>query len=762
MANDNQTNLEYIVIKAFLYKYTPDFIPVTDPVVPPNTPQLESFSAWETTLDDTKFFTKYDISRFVVSYSFEQNIDETTYSWSLELQDLASSFSLIDSSLKVPAPPGGNTTGLSFSSDTTNAFDRLATYETNADTAIGVSFNAALDEEVLGTKANDPVENIIVAKKNRGLGYPQLTVQNPNLNGVLPQIPGLKLSDLIQEYDFIAVYIYKNTTPITDVTGIFFPNNTKNGLTNNPLPYFVQTDDTSLASSFNPLGNGVSPEDPHLRYETVLSSPMLNGQPFFSNEINGFVMKKIPVRAINQVDRVVVSGNGWSRLLGCNKRLMKPSYLTGALYQLGELLDMKTLSGFQTVYAGKSIAAIIQDLFDLVFRIDFQTSSVSDGVPVLNNSFSNISSLIVGNTYPANLFNIPSYLLACVMKRQGFNYMEPLDIVNFAGDAPGQIQAEVLSTGTGIVPSVFQSTLATIPGQVGTTTSNRPVIIDQSVQNLKAYFIFLAAVFTSKFSPELKTPYEILEEIRKNTFVEIFESSSGTFYIRSPQYNNTVIYDPNIAFSAYDPANPQKVNSPDVSMVLSSNLNIISNTYSETTDNLITKVFTNFSVNGLPVVPGLEQFAYCDGKLLDQFGLFEANTVANPNINLKKNPNNNVNNSKINGLFEYCRYFLRIINARLKTMTVVCDFDPSVKVGYTFLDVTNSRFGYINAISKQIIVAGTATMTLSITYVRDANINLSASNPLSTLMVEQLPILADLEEAFSNTSANTAATITGS
>ena len=56
---------------------------------------------------------------FVTSYSFDQNIDETTYSWSVELQDLALSYSTIDTKLKV-LPSAGSTLrgGLAFTSGT--------------------------------------------------------------------------------------------------------------------------------------------------------------------------------------------------------------------------------------------------------------------------------------------------------------------------------------------------------------------------------------------------------------------------------------------------------------------------------------------------------------------------------------------------------------------------------------------------------------------------------------------------------------------
>jgi hypothetical protein len=717
MVDNNQINIEYLITKVFLYKYTPPFDPVPNASTNPDVPALSSFDAYATVLNDTLYFTKYDISPFVVSYNVTQNIDETTYSWNLELQDLALSFSTIDNKLKIPAPEGGKTTGLAFSTST-DSITRLAEYEANSDTLGDVT---------------QPINNIIFAKKNRGKSYPGLTVQNPNLNGVLPQISGLRLSDLIQEYDFISVYIYKNTTPITDVVGTFTANQPV--LLNNPLPIFIQSPSTVLSAN-----NGLSPNDPHFRYETVLNSPMLNGHPLFTNDLNGFVTKKTPIRAINQVDRILLSGNGWSRLFGCTRRLIKPSYLTGALYQQGQLLNAKAVSGFQTVFAGKPISSIVRDLFDLVFRIDFNNISTLNGITTLDNSFYNISSLIAGNTYPANLFNIPQYLLACVMKRRAFEYLEPQDITNFALTAPSQINSSVPLSVTGIPPEQFQDALKQIPGQVGTLDTFSPVIFDADVQSLQAYFKFLDSVFTSKFSPDLKTPHEILEEIRKITFVEIFETSYGQFLIRAPQYNNTTIFNPKNEQTA--------INRLDVSMVRSSNLNIISNTYAETTDNLITKLFTGFSINGLPVVSNLEQFGYCDGKLLDQFGLIESSTVANPNVNLKKSPESSINDSKTNGLFEYCRYLLRILNARLKTMTVVCDFDPTIHVGYTFLDETNYRFGYISNISKQISVTGTATMTLGITYVRDVEFQLGQDNSIVALNVEQLPVLADLEKSF--------------
>lgn len=80
MAQNDQVSQEYLYIKCFLYKYTPPFTQVTLPPAANSQFSLSTFSPYSIPLDDTSYFTKYDISQFVTDYSFEQNIDETTYS----------------------------------------------------------------------------------------------------------------------------------------------------------------------------------------------------------------------------------------------------------------------------------------------------------------------------------------------------------------------------------------------------------------------------------------------------------------------------------------------------------------------------------------------------------------------------------------------------------------------------------------------------------------------------------------------------------
>jgi hypothetical protein len=765
MTQNTQVSQEYLLIKCFLYKYTPFFTQQSAAATAGDF-SLSTFTPYSIDLDDTKYFTKYDISRFVTDYTFQQNIDETTYSWSVTLQDLALSYGTINNSLKVQPLSGSTLTkGLAFS-NSSNSIDLLAAYETNANT-----FDNNLDFE----------GPILQAKTNRGLTPGPLTVQNTNLTTVLSTISGLRLSDLIQEYDFISLFIYKNQTPITNIWGTFGvaelqPNN------NNPLQFFtyVQTNDVPPVGLQNPV-------DPYLQQESVLLTKMPNGQTLFSNEFNGFVMKKNTSSTINQVDKVIVSGNGWSRLFGSTRRAIKTSLFANALYQAGQVTGLNDVSPYETIYAGQPIGSIIQGLFDTVYKIDFNTTtdaaisaastpinplnstnlststSIQAGffasplgvanptaastpfsgptLPPLGSSFYNITSLIAGNSYPANLFTLPPYLLSTVMKLRPFAYIEPSTVpasVDFINNIVSQANAlaSVATSGdasTGVSPASFQQITQNVGGQIINYGSTSPVFLDPSVQNLQAYFQFLDNVFLS-FSPELQTPYEILDQIRKITFVEIYEQANGQFIVRSPQYNNMAASVPGRS---------------DISMIRSSNLNIMATNYTETVENLVSKILTGYSPNILPISV-LQQFGYCDGKLLIQNGLLEMETAANPNAATASLSNTNTNNSKTTGIFGWAEYLMALSNAKLKSGTISCDLDPTIQVGQTFIDESKYKFGYVVELSKQVSVTGTATMSFSLSYVRDAVPVYNNVNAIVDINVDLLPVLTDIENSFAS------------
>lgn len=389
-------------------------------------------------------------------------------------------------------------------------------------------------------------------------------------------------------------------------------------------------------------------------------------------------------------------------------------------------------------------------------------SAIGPSTPLLTltNSFFNITSLIVANEYPANLFNMPQYLLSTVMKLRPFAYIEPLTVpatesfidgaINDAAQNAAQqaqvgqqqstllVAANANSAAVPVPPETFQKAIQNynISEQVINYTSRKPVLFEAGVQDLRGYFQFLADVFTSSFSPELMTPYEILDHIRVTSFVEIFEQPNGQFLIRSPQYNNmaTLVTD-----------------RPDIALVRSKNLNIVTSSYNETVENLVSKLFAGYSPDIIPIST-LQKFGYCDGKLLIQNGLMEMETAANPNTTTASLSTNSSNKGKINGIFAWAEYLMDLANAKLKTGAIVCDLDNTVQVGQTFIDETKFKFGYIVGLSKKVSVTGTAAMSLNLSYVRDATPRYSEVDPnsIASVNVDLLPVLTDIENAFNS------------
>ena len=99
-SNSNQASnqLEFPKLKCFLYKYTPLFVAdgakLTD---------LLRVDKYNIELDESKYFSKYDITKYVATYTFDQDIYGNTYNWSLTLQDPPLSLSQLQE-LKVEGP----------------------------------------------------------------------------------------------------------------------------------------------------------------------------------------------------------------------------------------------------------------------------------------------------------------------------------------------------------------------------------------------------------------------------------------------------------------------------------------------------------------------------------------------------------------------------------------------------------------------------------------------------------------------------------
>jgi len=343
------------------------------------------------------------------------------------------------------------------------------------------------------------------------------------------------------------------------------------------------------------------------------------------------------------------------------------------------------------------------------------------------------------------MFCIPPYLLSTVMKLRPFAYIEPIDFpVSPDYIKNAQTEAAQLQIGSGplaatpqVTPSTFQQAMQALGNQVKNYSSTSPVFVDPTIQTLKAYFRFLDQVFLS-FAPQIQTPYEILDQIRSIAFVEIYEQANGQFIVRAPQYNNMAVSVPN---------------RPDIAMIRSSNLNIITSTYSESAENLVSKILTGYSPEML-AVGLLQQFGYCDGKLLSQIGQLEMDTVANPNATTVSTSNTATNNSKTTGIFGWAEYLMELSNAKRKFGTITCDLDTSIQVGNTFIDETKFKFGYVVGVNKHVAVTGTASMSFTLSYVRDGvPIYSNTNNSLNATVIDSintdlLPVLTDIENSF--------------
>src|SRR5579863_4465239 len=290
MPTDQNQNLEYLVLKVFLYKFTPNFTLTENAGT-----TLFKIDRYAIDLDET-FYTKYDITPFVVKYTFDQSITDNTFNWSLTLNDQVLSLQDINTRLLVHGQTIRSTPAGILIGD--NVFDRLGQYESLARNFIDKPF-------------------ILNAKKQRGQQANQLT--NSTIDP-LPFVNGLRLSDLIQDYDVLSCFLYKSTT--TDI---------------NDLQGFIGPDTMGLSRFVvQPVG-GTTLTPANLQNETILLSPYPNitsSSTLFSNEFSGFVMSRTTSQQVGGVDLVSLSGNGISRIFGSTRRLIKSSLFQNSIYDV--------------------------------------------------------------------------------------------------------------------------------------------------------------------------------------------------------------------------------------------------------------------------------------------------------------------------------------------------------------------------------------------------------------------------------------------
>ncbi len=717
--------LEHIRIKAFLYKFTPKFtrnatkdsrvlssIDIYDvnltegffdtPLQPvdttlPGTP-LPGALPPSTSAGDNSFFSMYDISDFISSYSFDQNIEENTYGWEVILRDAIIPFKRLNNDMRV--------VGRAL---TSTDFTRLAQYESQA---VNIS----------------DVDTIELAKKERG-------VDQDNLSSRLGEDVevGIKLQDLIQPYDIISVYVYNRGTHLNELLG-------------------TVEEDADGFKRFRPTDNFSSRPltERELQVESILeSSPITySGAPLFHNEFTGFVLGKSFMRATGQVDTINVKGNGLARLFGSTRKVVKSSVFQPQLVSNSEVTDPLAVSSFGTIYATKTVEFIISDLFNSFYKIGFnqrprlitneETGEIS--AEAVSESIFDISALLVGNELKRNVFTVPPLLMALVMKRRGFSFIQPRNQEDLNTLVSRVRRAETSfpsSTTQTSVDKVLADSKDIQAFKLGKTL----VYFSAELNELRTYLLLFESVLED-FAPKLFTPFEIIDEIKSKTFLEFIERPDGVILVRPPQFNNT----DNTRFS--------------------SDFDIITTSYDDPSDKLVARQTIGYAEDTLGTLETFKQIGFTNGKLLFQYGFMEAGSDINPNfrdsVKLEKGSEEDTNRTQ--GLFKYAEYLLRIHNASLKTGRITANLDSRVLVGDTFFDEHNQKFGYIVGINKSINVSGTATMDLQLSYVRDAVLKNVIDVPLEEgisgpleqkrrleqnlgefLEFEQLPRLVDIE-----------------
>jgi hypothetical protein len=704
--SENQT-IDNYKMKVFLYKYTPTFTKVGNSS--PTTASFPQVDKFVVELNESKYFSKYDITDLISSYSFSQDLSENTYSWSVIMQNVFLTFNELNTNFLVEGQRLGS-----------NNLTNLAQYEASSNDITNVT-------------------NIIVqAKKNRGTTPDSMSIQ---AGAILPVKKGLKISDLIQPYDVISVFLYRGKAPITELTGTRIKDPATGRITFN-------IDQSGLYH----LTAG------DLRLESVLLSPDPDDEDItlFSNEFNGFIMVKSVSSEVGSVETVNISGNGISRLFGATRRVVKQGVLQSSLYDIALSDTPEEYTAYTTNYADKTMVRVFLDFFKSIygirFAVEIDTGNSSAAkifeTVVPDSSFYDISVIMLGNQFTTNLFTIPPFLLSLVMKRHGFAYRAPLDQTSLA-TLTDQIRTEqknptVLVSKFHIDPvtnqivtnQIEKSGSATVLDQnfIDTTIADNlslqtvrgtrhPINFSEEINTLRGYFLFFADVLKG-YAPDLKTPFEIIDEIKEKSFIEFFEQPNGEFQIRAPQYNNTE------------------------STLNSLTLNIINTNYIETSTNLVTLQKVAYVADIINEVFENSFYSFMDGKLFLQYGFIEAAADSNPNAANNKTTRDEFTQQRRSGLIRYAQYLLRLHNASLRTGTVVMGYDQRVIVGKTFFDAKNNKFGYITGVSKAINTGGTATITVNLSYVRDCYFNNKVPAGVSAFNFEHLDTLTELAQQF--------------
>jgi len=480
----------------------------------------------------------------------------------------------------------------------------------------------------------------------------------------------INLSDLIQPYDFMVVYTYASDKqpPVLD-----------------------------------------------LKKNTNIESYLRKNN--FKLDFEGFIRNVSNTVSVGSVNSINVTGMGILGLLEITKRFYSPSILQNTIYDVSEgfnVFDTQTLTVYQSVFANLNPLQIIQKLLVDVLRL------VSDG----SNMYFYTDQLYVENELLRNLVVIPVYILHEIMFLR--NYKCVRSLLQQPNSTVTSIGKSVRATSGGLSPSVYKTKVEQVLDKISPnkTTGTLSYFLSSSseTERLRAYFIQLSEAF-SNYEPDLKSPLDVIREVKRTTFLEFFELPGQGFIFRSPGYNGYDGTDLGFPKQFFD--------------VYANKLDIISRNYT-TGDmiNVLSRQKISYAIDFGINLP-LSIYSAINGKVLMRYGLNETNTMTNPNarflstidtdkLNAEgKNLLNDVRANYSNGMISFASLILDLHNFGISKGTISCSYpgststDADISIGKMFYDDAYMKLGYIYEISKNCTVGGSYVININLSYIRD-------------------------------------------
>lgn len=661
------------------------------------------------------YLSRFDITPFVKGYSYSQSLSESNLKWKLDLSDEIIPFSqlgvegnAVRRPIRFPTSTGEyQEVKANFTAD--QLISLIAQYQSE----VTVGFQDEVDRIEVAMRLrgiSDPARKDIIIGLLKGAGSSanQILVLKEN---TIRDKDGIKLSDLIQKYSMVSAFVY-NYPFSSDIVENAASTSNPNFFDEEGRILYTPTDFKNDADSANHF-------------------------PMYEVEFNGFVVNLSSTSAVGAVNQISIDGHGILTLFESTRRIYSPTIFQRSIFDYAEIMGVQDpLTTYQNLFVDKTPSGILFSLLQALYHIktpsgtipyidiaelvDFNLFGVvsSGKSSTQPNTTSQLQGGVIPSSQPAgaavgsrNIFSIPVYLYANVMRMRKFNVLAKVN---------GSLG--VFETNTS------QLTFSKNADGVGGSILDVSQVLTSD--SFKPYFKFLENSL-GDYNPNLKTPLEIMQEISKICYLEFFETPGGRIVFRTPQYNNSV---PLGNFS-----------DTNRNMLTSDQIIPVSVNYSQTAKNFVTKHQVSFGVDFLKQIP--QQFYhYTNGKTLAQYGLFMGQTQPNPNVRFKEG----VSAEKwYSGIFEYCRFFLEYADAEKQVGKVQVVGNPYIQVGLTYFDINNQKFGYITKVEKKLIVGQDYTANFDLSMVRDTSFSPSLTSD-NVPSFKQLPTLEGVVKTFGN------------